>query len=365
MYPRSTIHRTLFRELSLYRCYSDQPKASIKLIAEIRKRIAGTSLTKAREALAATNNNLEDALKWLEKDLAISGAAKAAKLEGRTASQGLIALAILSNGGWDKGRSSGARAAMVELNCETDFVARNELFVQLARDISHTAAFLTEPSAETSDTLFSHASVDMLVDAPVVCASPSSSSKMSISEAIQSNIAKLGEKISLRRACTLVTNPVPDNSPGLFLSSYVHGGVSSPAAPRTQAGSLGTLAALALRSRKLSALVQGPEGDMFQGDVANLGRSLAMQISGLDTRSVGETSAFRETGDGDSTALYKQPFLMQLGAPTDESVQKVLMDWGKEKGLVDTVAEVDMQEGIRVVHFEKWTVGQPLDGESS
>ncbi|KAG8946331.1 Elongation factor Ts, mitochondrial, partial [Tulasnella sp. 408] len=201
---------------SIPRNYSTEaPKASVKLIAEIRKRIEGTSLTKAREALQATNNDLQAALEWLEKDIAVSGAAKAAKLQGRTTGEGLIALAILGRGGWnEKGRPQGVRAAMIELNCETDFVARNSLFVDLAQDVAYSAAYLTEPS--TGDSLVKQLTVDALSDAPMMSSNPASTpSAISISESIRNGIAKLGEKISLRRACTLISDPLQDPSLGL------------------------------------------------------------------------------------------------------------------------------------------------------
>ncbi|KAG8896204.1 Elongation factor Ts, mitochondrial [Tulasnella sp. 403] len=216
----------------LHRLYSTSPsqsvKASVKLIAEIRKRVAGTSLTKAREALEATNNSLEDALSWLEKDIPTSGAAKAAKLQGRSTKEGLIALAILSHGGWKDRHPQGVRAAMVELNCETDFVSRNDLFVQLAHDISHTVAYITDPTPDAtlkhSTELFKHLSLDMISDAPVVPTSPfascsPSSTVATIGESIRNSVAKLGEKISLRRACTFVTEPLADKALGLVASS--------------------------------------------------------------------------------------------------------------------------------------------------
>src|SRR6266403_4324277 len=74
--------------------------------------------------------------------LAISGAKKAAKVSHRTAGEGLVGASVLSRG---TGSSpGGVRAALVELNCETDFVARNALFGRLVADVAHTAAFLAE-----------------------------------------------------------------------------------------------------------------------------------------------------------------------------------------------------------------------------
>ena len=71
-------------------------KPSVKLIAELRKLTEGVSLTKAREALAASNNSLPDALAWLDADRAATGAARAAKLADRVAGSAAPEAAISS-----------------------------------------------------------------------------------------------------------------------------------------------------------------------------------------------------------------------------------------------------------------------------
>ncbi|KAG8891332.1 Elongation factor Ts, mitochondrial [Tulasnella sp. 417] len=352
---------------SIPRNYSTEaPKASVKLIAEIRKRIEGTSLTKAREALQATNNDLQAALEWLEKDIAVSGAAKAAKLQGRTTGEGLIALAILGRGGWnDKGRPQGVRAAMIELNCETDFVARNSLFVDLAQDVAYSAAYLTEPS-NAGDGLVNQLTVDALSDAPMMSSNPASTpSAISISESIRNGIAKLGEKISLRRACTLVSDPLQDPTLGLALSSYVHGGVSGTAQSATttvlQAGRMGSLVALGLRSQGLPSAILSNTFN-FGEDLSSLGRSLAMQVTGLNATAIRGSNELLEQGNPEAMALYDQPFMMRMGAPTEESVGKVLKDWAEGRKLVQGG---EGGEGVEVVQFQKWAVGEPIEESSS
>ncbi|KIO26984.1 hypothetical protein M407DRAFT_233922 [Tulasnella calospora MUT 4182] len=351
---------------SIPRNYSTEaPKASVKLIAEIRKRIEGTSLTKAREALQATNNDLQAALEWLEKDIAVSGAAKAAKLQGRTTGEGLIALAILGRGGWnEKGRPQGVRAAMIELNCETDFVARNSLFVDLAQDVAYSAAYLTEPS--TGDALVNQLTVDALSDAPMMSSNPASTpAAISISESIRNGIAKLGEKISLRRACTLISDPLQDPTLGLAVSSYVHGGASgTPQSATTtvlQAGRMGSLVALGLRSQALPSSILSTSFN-FGEDLSSLGRSLAMQAIGLNATTIRGSNELLEQGNPEAMALYDQPFMMRVGAPTEESVGKVLKDWAEERKLVQGG---EGGEGVEVVQFQKWAVGEAIEETSS
>ncbi|KAG9010077.1 Elongation factor Ts, mitochondrial [Tulasnella sp. JGI-2019a] len=339
----------------LSRAYSTPAKASVKLIAEIRKAIPGTSLIKAREALEATQNDLSNALEWLEKDIAISGAAKAAKLEGRTTGEGLIALAVLSGGGWPQGKkkSAGVRAAMVELNCETDFVARNELFVKLAEDISHTAAFLTEPhegpfiqSSTSGQLLF-----DSLADAPLLSSSTSgspSSSTTSVSDSIRNSIARLGEKISLRRICTVVTDPLTDPAYGLLVSSYMHGGAA-------RSGRVGALLGLGVHSSTLaSVLAQKPN---LHDELSSLGRSLAAQVAGFHPQTIHHAEAvIKEVGDSDSTVLYDQPVMMRPDAG-DRSVGAYLKSWSLENRLQQGENRDGENEGVEVVQFERWSVG--------
>jgi elongation factor Ts len=108
---------------------SAEKPSNVRLVAELRK-LTEVSITKAREALAASNNDVSAALQWLQNDLAVSGAKKAAKVAHRAASEGLVCASVLSHG-TGSSLSSGAhgyghgglRAALVELNCETDFVA--------------------------------------------------------------------------------------------------------------------------------------------------------------------------------------------------------------------------------------------------
>ncbi|KAK2461441.1 hypothetical protein APHAL10511_005904 [Amanita phalloides] len=327
---------------ALRRLYSTPAvKPSIQLVAELRK-LTEVSITKAREALGATNNDLDAALRWLQKDLVVTGAKKAAKVHNRLAEQGVICTSVLSNG---IGNLTGAvRAAMVELNCETDFVARNEHFGTLAADIAHTAAYISE--AGDADRAFSKCSLDILNNAPLISHvdSPSKLPTESVGDSIKHLIARTGEKITLRRAAVLVENaPRAQKDVGLRLASYVHGSANNP-----HQGRIGALVLLALKSPKISSI-------SFPNDLGRLERSLARQIIGFDTQSVdGKT-------DGE-TALYNQPFTMFPGDLNGRPVREVLRMWSETHGLV----EGQDKNGIAVLDFVKWTVGEKVvetDGE--
>jgi len=339
-------HAFLFspRSLRFYSSVSPE-KPSIKLFAELRK-LTEVSVTKAREALSASNNDLNSALEWLQKDLAVSGAQKAAKVEGRTAGEGLVGVSVLSGGiGSRIGSGSGAvRAAMIELNCETDFVARNDLFGKLVADIAHTAAFITEQ--QDTPYLLRPIPLDLINDAPLISqTSIASSNQSTVASAIRDTIAKVGEKISLKRVVAVVQDPIPrtPQSLGLRVASYTHGSVNLPSQ-----GRIASLALLAIQSPRLPTLLTT---DAFLGDLERVERSLARQIVGFETQTVRST-----TGVKDETALYDQPFMMLANAPSEDSVQSVLQHWARERQLV---LESDAWSGgLEVLEFVKWTVGK-------
>ncbi|KAM6498663.1 Elongation factor TS domain containing protein [Amanita muscaria] len=331
-----------YAALSSTRLYSTPvSKPSIKLLAELRK-LTEVSISKAREALSATNNDLDAALEWLQKDLIATGAKKAAKIHDRVAGQGVICTSILSNG---VGSTTGSvRAAMIELNCETDFVARNEHFECLAADIAHTAAYISEKGAP--GTTLNACPLDSLNNAPLI--SQNKIPTETVEDSIRQLIAKIGEKICLRRAITVVENaPRPPSEIGLRVAAYVHGSVNNPSQ-----GRIGSLALLGLKSPNVSALIKS---DPFRDNLGRLERSLARQIVGFDTKLITAST-------GDETALYNQPFAMLAGDLNGQPVQAVLRAWSEQNGLVEAGNE---DGGIAVLDFAKWTVGEAIEDRQS
>lgn len=321
------------------------PKASIKLVGELRKR-TDVSLSKARDALTATDNNVDAALKWLEEDLAVSGAQKAAKVQDRSTQEGLVCVSILSPGVASGPGPHGVRAAMVELNCETDFVGRGQLFAQLVGDIAHTAAFISEPRG--TEKFMQSCSLDTLLGAPLLSPQNTNlSSRSTVGSAIRDLIAKVGENVSLRRAVAMVADPMPPSQMnlGLRAAGYLHGSIDTPSQ-----GRIGSLALLALKSPQLRKLIAS---EAFRGDLEKLERSIARQIVGFETLSVRS-----QDGNAAETALYNQPFMMMAGAPSDEAVRVVLERWAKQRNMS---VESDDGSGVEVLEFAKWTVGETLD----
>jgi elongation factor Ts len=97
------------------------------LVKELREK-SGVGMMDCKKALQETGCDIEEAIDWLRA----KGLSKAAKKADRVAAEGLVALALREDG-------AGMVAAAIELNAETDFVARNDLFQKAARDVAKTA----------------------------------------------------------------------------------------------------------------------------------------------------------------------------------------------------------------------------------
>ncbi|KAI0033967.1 EF-TsMt 1 [Vararia minispora EC-137] len=306
--------------------------------AALSNSIDGLSISKAREALAAAENDIDKALGWLSKDMVLAGAKKAAKSASRTTTEGLIGLSVLARGV----RRDGIRAAMVELNCETDFVARNDLFTNLLDDIAHTAAFLAEHDERALDYI-TPVDIATLEGAPLISSRATGGvAQVSVGDSIRETIAKTGELIVLHRAVAVARHPFPPAQAelALHLTSYAHGG-AKPMQGRTAA-----LALIALKSSSLSTLLTT---ENFTSDLDRIERSLARQIVGY-----GATRLRAPEGEEDSTALYEQPFGMLAGTPTDLTVAKYLKKWAHEQQLIYEGAE---DGGISILEMERWKVG--------
>lgn len=331
MFPRVALP-----SLRLYST-STPPNVPVKFIAELRK-ATEVSISKAREALAASNNDVDAAFKWLQEDLIKSGAKKAERLADRSTKQGMVGVSVLSRGvgdGTGKGKG-GVRAAMVEVNCETDFVGRNARFDALVADIAHTAAFMAE--AQNSGDLIRPVSLELLKDAPLISSNgEQQAADVTVGSAIHNSIARFGEMITLGRAVAVVQDPLPQ-SLGLRVASYCHGSVGNP-----NHGQIGTLAVLALKSAKLGELIAA---QTFRDDLARLERSLARQIVGFPT-----TTLRPPEGQEDECALYEQQFMMHPES-NGANVRVALEQWAGARG-------IEVEGGLEVVELAKWTVGEP------
>jgi len=154
---------------------------SASMVKELRDQ-TGAGMMDCKAALSESAGDLEAAVDWLRK----KGLSKAAKKAGRVAADGLIGVAVAANKG-----------ILVEVNSETDFVARNDLFQGLVKIIANAA-------------LGAGADVDKILAAKA--------GSVSIADAIADTIAKVGENMTLRRAAELAVGKG-------VVASYVHNSV--------------------------------------------------------------------------------------------------------------------------------------------
>jgi elongation factor Ts len=151
------------------------------LVKDLREK-TGAGMMDCKRALNETGGDTEAAIDWLRK----KGLSAAAKKSGRVAAEGLIGVASMAG-----------KAAMVEVNAETDFVARNEAFQGLVATIAAVAL-------EIGD------------DVEAIKAAPFPGSGRSVADEITHLIATIGENMTLRRASVI-------SVPGGVVATYIHG----------------------------------------------------------------------------------------------------------------------------------------------
>ena len=195
---------------------------SASMVKDLREQ-TGAGMMDCKAALEATSGDPEAAVDWLRK----KGIAKAAKKADRVAADALIGVA----------RQDG-KGVLVEVNSETDFVARNDLFQGLVKMIAQVAL-----SAGTD------------VEAIKVAKAGS----ITVAEAIADTVAKVGENMSLRRAAGL-------NVGKGAVASYIHNSVSDGL------GKIGVLVAL--------------ESDGKSDELIDLGRKVAMHVAAASPQAV-------------------------------------------------------------------------------
>ena len=186
------------------------------MVKELRER-SGAGMMDCKKALAETAGDMEAAIDWLRA----KGLASAGKKAGRTAAEGLIGVVV-----------QGTKGVVVEVNSETDFVAKNEQFQGFVRDVTNLAL-------ATGDD----------IEALKAATLPTGKS---VADVLTENIATIGENQNLRRAKSLTV------SQGAVVA-YVH----NAAAPGM--GKIGVLVAL--------------EGDAPADKLQKLGKDLAMHIA--------------------------------------------------------------------------------------
>ena len=169
---------------------------SAALVKNLREQ-TGAGMMDCKKALIDTDGDIEQAIDWLRK----KGLAAAAKKSGRVAAEGLVAVA-----------SAPGKAAVVEVNAETDFVSRNETFQAFVQQVAQTALNVGD-------------------DLATISAQPYPGTGRTIAEELTHLVATIGENMNIRRAKVLT---VPQG----VVATYMH------AAVKPGLGKIGVLAAL-------------------------------------------------------------------------------------------------------------------------
>jgi elongation factor Ts len=290
---------------------------SAQMVKELRER-TGAGMMDCKTALQETAGDMEQAVDLLRK----KGLAKAAKKAGRIAAEGLIGLAV-----------EGQKGILVEVNSETDFVARNELFQGLVKTITEVA---------------------IAVGADVEKINAAKAGSMTIADAVADAIAKIGENMSLRRASSLSVGKG-------VIASYMHNAVDEGM------GKIGVILAL--------------ESSGKSDELKRFGRMVAMHIAASNPQAIDPTGLAPDVVRRERE-VFAERFKAE-GKPAniiDKIVESALKTFYKEVCLLDqafihepdkTVSQaIKEAEGtaggpIKITGFVRYALGEGIDRPDS
>ncbi len=292
---------------------------SASLVKDLRE-MTGAGMMDCKAALDATAGDIEAAIDWLRK----KGLSKAAKKSGRVAAEGLVSAASRRKG-------DGAEAVLVEVNSETDFVARNDIFQTMAADIAKTALG-TDGSVEA------------------VRAAQLPEAGKTVEARIAELVGQVGENMTLRRAAKI---SVPQGA----VATYIHSAV------REGQGRIGVI--VGLKSSGDPAKVEAL-GKQIAMHVA-AAKPLAARVEDLDPEVVKrerDILADQSRGSGKSEEIIQKMVEGRLRKFYEESVllEQVYVIDGETK--VSKVIEKTAKEigaPIELVGFAKLELGEGVD----
>jgi elongation factor Ts len=274
------------------------------LVKELRER-TGLGMMECKKALVETDGDIETAIDNLRK----SGQAKAAKKAGRTAAEGIVVAKVASDG---------KAAILLEVNSETDFVARDDNFLNFANGVADRVL-----QTKVTD-------VAVLLETPMI-----EGGSESIETTRSALVQKIGENIQVRRAY-VVENPAG------MVSAYVHSG-------------------------KIGVLVS------LNGGSDELGKDVAMHVAASNPLVVNPDQVDQATLDKEKEIFSAQA--AESGKPAEiieKMVQGRIGKFLKEVSLVDqpfvkdpdtTVGKLVKSGGSEVVAFTRIEVGEGIEKE--
>ncbi len=284
------------------------------LVKELREQ-TGAGMMDCKKALGENDGDLEAAVDWLRKE----GLSAAAKKAGRIAAEGLIAIA-----------TGGTRGAVVEVNAETDFVARNEQFQEFAGGVANIA-------------LEGAGDLESLTSA----AHPGGET---VAETLTNLIATIGENMNIRRVETLEVGS------GVVVS-YMHNALAAGL------GKIGVLVAL--------------ESTGDAGKLEAFGKQLAMHVAAADPRALTREDVTAEDLEREKTVLAEQA---RASGKPDEIIEKMvegrLRKYYEEVCLMEQTFVIDNETKvskaveaagqdaggeIKVTGFKRFALGEGLE----
>ena len=284
-----------------------------QMVKELRER-TGAGMMDCKAALQETNGDMEQAVDLLRK----KGLAKAAKKAGRIAAEGLIGLAV-----------DGPKGVLVEVNSETDFVARNDLFQGLVKMIANVALTVGTDMEKIKAAKVGH---------------------ITIADAIADTIAKIGENMTLRRASQLSVGTG-------VIASYVHNSVEEGL------GKIGVLVAL--------------ESTGKADELKRFGRMVAMHVAASNPQAIDSSGLDAEVVRREKDVLADK--YKAQGKPAnvvEKIVESGLKTFYKEVCLLDqayihepdksvsqAIKEAEGKAGgpIKVTGFVRYALGEGID----
>jgi len=355
-----------FPPLESAKAAAAQGKKPPSALAQLRKK-TGYSLSLCKKALAENGQDVGKAKTWLEEQAQAQGWNKANKLEGRNTTQGLVGLQV---------SACGTAAAMVELNSETDFVARNKQFHVLLNAIVDVC--LKQAQQLVHEDGKEVVAVTSLRKADLanlnVAAKEAGGNTKTLADLVALNIGQIGENLTLRRAVLFKVNKeaVDPNVEEVKLSALTHPSANIHSSDSVAYGRFGSILAYA-KDKQRSGEPVLPEGQT----VESLARQICQHVIGMNPTSVGDPSESETVAAADESS---KP--MAVEEPKGEGVQAD-EDWSQyqdepsagnnnstelvHQALLTnpsvSVKEVILEAAIDIKRFARFEVGQTLDQE--
>lgn len=269
-----------------------------KQVKELRE-MTGAGMMDCKKALVETDGNMDAAVDLLRE----KGLAKAAKKAGRIAAEGLVRTAFSEDG---------KTASIIEVNSETDFVAKNPEFIEFVEVLADKALDQEDRSMDN----FMEADYDK---------------DHKIKDVLTEKISKIGENMKIRRFMRKAT-------PGVVYTGYIHGG-----------GKIG--------------VIVGIKTDATKDEIATVGKDVAMQVASMSPKFVTESEVDQDWL-ANETEIAKQQLLNEGKKP--ELLDRIIP--GKIKALLKEVCLVDqkfVKDGdITVAEYvaeESKKLGKPME----